>query len=36
MCGIFASLSYNEHDLEMLKENGEKCQHRGPDETKII
>jgi asparagine synthase (glutamine-hydrolysing) len=36
MCGIFASLSHNTPDLEILKENGLKCQHRGPDETKEL
>lgn len=36
MCGIFANLSHNTPDLEILKENGLKCQHRGPDETKEL
>lgn len=36
MCGIFANLSHNTPDLNVLKENGEKCQHRGPDETKTL
>ena len=35
MCGIFAYLTYNlEIDNELLKVNGLKCQHRGPDNTK--
>ena len=36
MCGIFVNISHNEPDLEILKENGLKCQHRGPDETKEL
>ena len=32
----FANLSYNEPNIEILKTNGEKCQHRGPDETKTL
>ena len=34
MCGIFAYLSKDEKvDTGTLKENGMKCQHRGPDKT---
>jgi len=34
MCGIFAYLSKDEKvDTRTLKENGMKCQHRGPDKT---
>ena len=35
MCGIFAYLTKNvEINDEILRENGLKCQHRGPDNTK--
>jgi asparagine synthase (glutamine-hydrolysing) len=36
MCGIFAYLSDNQRnhkEIPLLKENGMKCQHRGPDKT---
>lgn len=36
MCGIFANLSSEKNDIELLKKNGMKCQHRGPDETKEL
>ena len=36
MCGIFSNLSSVKNDIELLKKNGMKCQHRGPDETKEL
>ena len=37
MCGIFAYLTKNLNiDINLLKNNGMKCQHRGPDNTKDI
>lgn len=33
MCGIFLHLSEGDIDIESVKENGAKMQHRGPDST---
>mgnify|MGYP003387551089 CR=1 FL=1 len=33
MCGIFAYLTKKNINLELLRKNGIKCQHRGPDNT---
>ena len=35
MCGIFAYITRNsDYDIEFLREQGNKCSHRGPDSTK--
>ena len=35
MCGIFAHISKYYHDYDTLCKYGNKCNHRGPDNTKI-
>ena len=34
MCGIFAYISKEDYDIDFLREQGNKCVHRGPDNTK--
>ena len=35
MCGIFASITHNsEYELDFLRDQGNKCSHRGPDSTR--
>jgi len=34
MCGIFAYISKGDYDINFLREQGQKCVHRGPDNTK--
>ena len=38
MCGIFCYFTTEKEsiDLEQLKDNGSKCKHRGPDNTKEL
>ena len=33
MCGIYFHLTYNHPNNKLLLENGNKCKHRGPDNT---
>ena len=34
MCGIFAYISKGEYDIDLVKGQGQKCSHRGPDNTR--
>ena len=36
MCGIYFYLTYNFPNNEVLLERGNKCSHRGPDNSKNI
>lgn len=36
MCGIYFYLTYNHPNSELLIENGNKCNHRGPDNSKSL
>ena len=36
MCGIYFYLTYNHPNNELLLERGNKCSHRGPDNTKSL
>ncbi len=36
MCGIYFYLTYNHPNNTLLIENGNKCKHRGPDNTKSL